>query len=228
MLTTTGDKNMNRGKLRIIVPVLCSLLATGWLKQEKIDPEVRLSLELADGSRVIGVPRIDSVPIHTTYGEIDIPLSKLLKIRMGKDHESAFFYTVTRDKITGVMRLEKIRLRTLFGKISVGTEHVKSMAVLGRLSTNTEGGFPVLASAKITDRPYSEFCVADFNGDMEMDFAVSDQTRGSESVDVYLKHDHTGKVLVLTKPMPAPRSSWTRPPQSYALPNCLPAFCGKY
>ena len=41
--------------------------------------------------------------------------------------------------------------------------------------------FPILATAKITDKPYGTLCVSDLNNDGQLDFAVSDRTGGSES-----------------------------------------------
>jgi hypothetical protein len=163
----------------------------------------RLALDLVDGSHIIGIPSSTSVPVHTPYGKMDIPLNLIRRIKIGDDHETVSVYPINGDKITGVWGLKRIRLKTILGEIAVGTEHIKNITIsgTGRLPVTAKERFPVVASAKITDKPYGVFCVADFNDDGELDFAVSNRTKGSESVDVYMNDGEGSLIKKASYPM---------------------------
>ena len=61
-----------------------------------------MSLDLADGSYVIGMPSIKSVPVQTPYAKIDIPLREILSMEIGDDHETASFELRNGDRLKGV------------------------------------------------------------------------------------------------------------------------------
>jgi hypothetical protein len=91
--------------------------------------EIRLELNLLDGSRIIGVPSIESVPVQTSYAKMDVPLGQLINIKIGEDHETASLDLRNGDKLKGVINLEPISLETAFGRVSVGVEHIREIRV---------------------------------------------------------------------------------------------------
>ena len=57
------------------------LSGSAWAGQDNTNQapkELRLELNLIDGSRTIGVPTIESVPIQTSYPKMDVPLKQVL------------------------------------------------------------------------------------------------------------------------------------------------------
>ena len=89
-----------------------------------------LAVDLVDGSLIKGVPVIKSIPFQTSYAKMDIPLKQIASIKIEDNHEAASFALRNGDAIKGIMDLGAIRLETLFGKATVGIEHVTRIAVL--------------------------------------------------------------------------------------------------
>jgi hypothetical protein len=108
----------------------------------KVEP-LRLALDLVDGSHIIGVPSIKSVPFQTSYAKIDIPLEKIVSIKIKDDHETTSFELQNGDTLTGILNLKPMELETIFGRVSIGTEHVRALRVI-------KDGFNSLASGVYT------------------------------------------------------------------------------
>lgn len=107
-----------------------ALVGAAWAGKDTAEPQLRVQLDLADGSHIIGAPAIDSVPVHTPYAKMDVPLKEVLAIKMGDDHETAALDLRNGDKIRGVIDLKPLKLETVFGKVAVGIEHIKQVDVL--------------------------------------------------------------------------------------------------
>ncbi len=121
---------MNMTALCRTMLLTVTLVGAVWAENETKESQVRLELDLSDGSRVIGVPRFESVPVQTSYAKIDLQLKQILAIKIGEDHETASVDLRNGDKLKGVINLETIKLETLFGKVTIGTEHLKGLRVV--------------------------------------------------------------------------------------------------
>ena len=121
---------MKRIAFCMVALTATALVSSAWAGKDKEEPQIRLELDLADGSRVIGTPNIETVPMQTSYAKMDVPLKEILAIKLGEDHETAIFDLRNGDKLKGVVSLGPIKLGTLFGKVSVGIEHVRQLAVV--------------------------------------------------------------------------------------------------
>jgi len=91
---------------------------------------LRLELDLLSGSRVIGIPRIESLPVQTSFAKMDIDLKKIVTVTFDEDHKTASFSLRNGDKLKGVISVEPIKLETLFGKVSIGIEHIRKLDVV--------------------------------------------------------------------------------------------------
>lgn len=91
--------------------------------------QIRLNLDLVDGSRIVGTPTIKSVPVQTSYAKMDLPLKEILALRIDTDHKTAGIALRNGDKLTGVITLDPIRLDTVFGKVSIGIEFIREIRV---------------------------------------------------------------------------------------------------
>ena len=74
---------------------------------------LRLAIDLVDGSRIIGVPKIKSIPVQTSYAKMDIPLEQITSIHIRDDHEMASIDLLNGDKLKGVLDLKPLELEKL-------------------------------------------------------------------------------------------------------------------
>jgi hypothetical protein len=107
-----------------------ALVGTIQARQDKEEPQVRLELDLVDGSHIIGAPSIQSVPVETSYAKMDVQLRQILTIRFGEDRETASIELRNGDKLKGVIDLGSLKLETVFGNVSVGIEHIRTLRVV--------------------------------------------------------------------------------------------------
>ncbi|MEI6082974.1 MAG: family 16 glycoside hydrolase [Verrucomicrobiota bacterium] len=114
----------------ILVFVTIALVGPAHAEQDQAEQPLRLELDLIDGSRLIGVPSIEAVSVQTPYANMDVPLNRLLTIKMGEDHETASLDLQNGDKLKGVVSLGPIKLATVFGKVSVSIEHIRNIRVM--------------------------------------------------------------------------------------------------
>ena len=91
---------------------------------------LRLKLALTDGTLVIGVPFVKSLPVKTTYAEVQIPLEHIRSATFSKDHAEILALLANGDRVTAAPKLAEFKLDTLFGKISVETRHITAITVL--------------------------------------------------------------------------------------------------
>jgi len=100
---------------------------------------LRLEVDLVDGSRVIGTPGITTVPVQTPYAKMDVPLAQIQSLKIGDDHETVTLNLINGDTLTGVISLKPIELKTVFGTVAVGIEHIQRFRVTpGARSTGSK------------------------------------------------------------------------------------------
>ena len=90
---------------------------------------ISVTLVLVDGSRIIGVPSIMSIPVQMPYAKMSIPLHKIMNIEIKDDHESASFELRNGDKISAAVGLDGFDLNTAVGALSISLVHIKTIAV---------------------------------------------------------------------------------------------------
>jgi len=114
----------------IVFLLTLALVGTASDGKDQKEPQLRLELDLVDGSRVIGTPGIESVPIQTSYAKMDVPLKQIRSLTMAEDHETASCILENGDKLKGVINLKPIQLETVFGKVKIGIEHIREFRVV--------------------------------------------------------------------------------------------------
>lgn len=107
-----------------------SLTSTVLGQDAQTDEAIRVALDLWNGSRIIGVPSVASVPLETDYAKMDIPLKQIAAIRIEAIHENASFDLQNGDKLKGMISLEQLTLLTVFGEVSVAMKHIRQIGVL--------------------------------------------------------------------------------------------------
>jgi len=121
-------------KTKTVVVVLAVIALAGrtWADPDntsQTSQQLRLELDLSDGSHIIGVPVIASVSVQTPYATMKLPLKQVLALKMGEDHEAVTIDMRNGDKLKGVIHLEPISLETLFGNVAIGVEHIRALRV---------------------------------------------------------------------------------------------------
>mgnify|MGYP003338592695 CR=1 FL=1 len=87
----------------IIAILACTLQAAAAESAECEDASMSLALDLDDGSHVIGRPEIKSMPVKTTFANLDIPLGVIQTVNFGDSRESTAIKLQNGDKVTGAI-----------------------------------------------------------------------------------------------------------------------------
>jgi hypothetical protein len=106
------------------------VVASATVAQPQEKSQMHLALDLVDGSHVIGVPKIKSVPVQTSYAKMDIPLEEIASIKIENDRETASIELQNGDRLTGVLNLNSVQLQTIFGEVSFELRHATAIHVV--------------------------------------------------------------------------------------------------
>ena len=90
---------------------------------------VKLGVKLTDGSIVVGVPATNGLPVKTSYASMTVPLKAIDTIRFSDDRENVTLGFANGDQLVGVLNLQALKLRTLFGAVSVGLPLISSLEI---------------------------------------------------------------------------------------------------
>ncbi|MFZ4395782.1 MAG: hypothetical protein ACOYOU_09175 [Kiritimatiellia bacterium] len=91
---------------------------------------LRLILTLADGSRVVGVPKIQSVPLQTEYARLDIPLSRIRKITHAGTNEAVRIALANGDRLQGGFSMPSVEISALFGRAVIALGQIAVIEVV--------------------------------------------------------------------------------------------------
>jgi hypothetical protein len=131
----TNARGVVRWASRLAAVALAGLAGAEEIREAQ---PLRLELTLTDGSRVIGTPEIETVPVETPYARMDIPLAQIASITMGDDRETATIDLQNGDKMKGVTTLKPLRMETIFGIVVVDVMHIRKLRVLMPLQALSE------------------------------------------------------------------------------------------
>jgi hypothetical protein len=90
---------------------------------------LRLTVELGDGSRIIGVPSITNLPMRAGFGTVKVDLSTLQSAQFQPDKETATVLFQNGDKVSGAFSLESLELQTTFGQVKIPLTVIRRIAV---------------------------------------------------------------------------------------------------
>jgi hypothetical protein len=107
------------------------VLNTTFAAEEPLKKQpLRLAVEIADGSRIIGVPSPSAVVVRTPFGKLSIPMKQIQHIRFQKDLKTVSVELRNGDKFSGIVDLRELKLVTSFlGEVSIKIKHVRSIKV---------------------------------------------------------------------------------------------------
>lgn len=105
------------------------LAAAGLCRAPAAGNPATIALDLTDGSHVVGSADLTSIAAHTTYGKMDMALSRIFSVTISNDHETALFHLRNGDRIRGTLDGNPVVVKTRFGTLSVPVKHVNAVQV---------------------------------------------------------------------------------------------------
>ena len=84
---------------------------------EKLQTGLRVVLEMADGSRLVGTPVENSLRINAEYVKMEIPLAKVRQCEIRHREERIIVSLDNGDKLTGILEMHEFPLQTTMGKL---------------------------------------------------------------------------------------------------------------
>jgi hypothetical protein len=112
----------------ILVTVGC--VAAGSVPLGAEDGRLQLAVDLTDGSRVIGTSRNESIRIQTVFGNTQVSLRAVERVRWKQDREHVELEFPNGDRLTGAVIPEPVQLSTLFGDVKISMEHIAMLKTL--------------------------------------------------------------------------------------------------
>lgn len=103
---------------RRISIVLLIAISAGCASLEQKTPPPTLSVELQEGSRIIGTPDVFTIPVQSSFGKINIPLAQMTTLTVDKQN-SVQVSMNNLDRISGIHAIRKLKLKTVFGDITI-------------------------------------------------------------------------------------------------------------
>ena len=111
-------------KAAVIVLVLwAGIAATNVIATE--DHALTVSVDLKDGSRIVGTTELKTVKLVATYGSIDIAASEIRTIAVNADLETGSITMVNDDRMQGVLGLGDLSVSSLVGQLKLKLVDVK-------------------------------------------------------------------------------------------------------
>jgi hypothetical protein len=135
---------MHAGKgISVLLAVLTLLpMGRGWSAMPEPnptnEPPLRLVVDLVEGSRLIGVPSLASIPVQTPYAKLEIALSQLQAIRWEPDRATVVLEMNNGDKVKGAIPLKALEIQGVFGKVLVAAEYIAKIGILSGERLKTE------------------------------------------------------------------------------------------
>jgi hypothetical protein len=90
---------------------------------------IRLVLDLSDGSRIIGLPSIDSLKLATDYSDMVVPLSLVRTLDLTGTNSLALAHFLNGDLLSGHLAATDVSLKTLFGQVLIPISQIRQIKV---------------------------------------------------------------------------------------------------
>ena len=90
---------------------------------------LRLTVELHDGSRIIGVPAVSNLQMRTSFGNVGVDLTRLRSLQFTEGKETVEAGFQNGDKFTGALLMEAVELKTDFGAVKIPVAVIRRMSV---------------------------------------------------------------------------------------------------
>jgi hypothetical protein len=109
--------------------VAATLSGSVWAEQEKSEPQLRLEVNLVDGSRVVGIPSVVELKFVSSLGKINVPLKSVAKVVFNANKETATVSMTNGDCLSGVVDLASLDIEASWGKVGIAMQLVRTLTV---------------------------------------------------------------------------------------------------
>jgi hypothetical protein len=75
---------------------------------DETNPVLRLTVDLIDGSRIVGIPTLETVRIQATYAKLEVPLKEVRTIQVDPNRAGVSVEMQNGDKLKGMLSLEAL------------------------------------------------------------------------------------------------------------------------
>jgi len=90
-----------------------------WAQRLVSNELLQVTLELMDGSRLVGTPDLKSLHLQTADAKLDVPLARLASVVFEGTDRTALVSLQNGDRLTGQVPAREIKLQTIFGMVAV-------------------------------------------------------------------------------------------------------------
>src|SRR2546426_10440832 len=80
---------------------------------------VRVTVELTDGSRLVGQPTITELPMESALGGVEVPWGQLDSLKRDPNRDALTLLFRNGDKLQATLKLQSLQLASRFGGISI-------------------------------------------------------------------------------------------------------------
>jgi hypothetical protein len=112
-----------------VAVVLVGFAQAAWAIEKKAEP-VRVSMELADGSRLNGTTKEAPLRLVCSFGELALPPEQIRSIRFNEDRETVAVQLLNNDRLSGVLGQRVLAVQALFGKVEVPLAECRRIAFM--------------------------------------------------------------------------------------------------
>ncbi len=112
-----------------LLVLVFTVLVVGTAYGHNHDGDLRLAIELKDGSRLVGAPAIEKIPLQTPYAWLSLELPLITAVEFTGDSGAAKVYLENGDILQGQVDLEAITIQTLFGRQTIPTQYITQIIV---------------------------------------------------------------------------------------------------
>lgn len=121
---------------------------------------IRATIDLTDGSRLIGAPEEATLAVSLDYGRLEIPLGKIREWEPGADGQGAVIRLANGDRLTGTLERRNLRIDTLVGTLSPAIGQIRKVAYAVWREGDMPAGKPGLAFGGVNWQAWrTEFAV---------------------------------------------------------------------
>jgi hypothetical protein len=120
---------------------LCFVLIVNWfvfyvygVEAEKtpgsgVANQLKLAVDLCDGSRIVGLPSVDNIGLKTEFADINLPIKLIDRIEFIEGGKNQRVILKNGDKLMGSVQSKGLELQALWGKCFIEIGHISGITV---------------------------------------------------------------------------------------------------
>ena len=93
------------------------------------EPELRMIVELADGSRVVGTPAVKELSLAGKIGTVRIPFKSISKVTFGPGEGAVTVSVANGDHLSGIIEEAAFNMEAAWGKVALPVKQIRTMTL---------------------------------------------------------------------------------------------------